>query len=1102
MNSMIIEKLLAASVIDSEGKVNLSTLAQYTLSHDILVVMHDITVTDNGVSVTAPYLRAVVDKWTFQDKAMGEQFITFDYLSENPVSWAIGDYCIFRGETYSLNYIPSVTQRAGYGKSLDSFKYEGVKMDSFADELTRCEMLDVILTTGQQDPDEGANHTGSSVFQLFCGETTVEVTTVQDNEEVTTTVVRTPVSVLADRIQANLNRMYTGSKAWTVLVNQSTTHTEDKMLSFDSQKVAQALAEVKNVFDLNYSIQGRTIKIGYELGDVADVDYGYGRGYPTAQSGGKGLFEIKKISDSSQQIVTRLRVLGSDKNLPYRYYNKAYGLPQALFPTRLQLPDTFLPEGSPSDPAGTASKWGHNKQRPSTLRAVKGPSNDSYIDRDDDAANSVEGIREASIRFDGSQSKLKEIYPSIENTTFAELRGEHVPDQEGNTGNDAYPGYGGSELINRILAVGYQYGGVMHDDANVGDGIPTEDGTTQQQPGTDVYVELHDEQLDLIDGLYYGEEVTLFTVSGQSQGRYFFTPVSGKAPYFVYNTGVSDTPVGFIIKVKQTLESSGVTTTIAEYRSDLVTGLNAIALPSIPDAFYMDDAKVREILVSGMSDITVTFTPYSSMAPYMSYRVGLRQGETSVGQYVWSSVEDMDSSNMPFHIFVKDMGFDFTAQFNGDTPKIVMKSGMCVGREFQIGENIEKVMYNGKHGYMLTLVRDSDSSLNTYFPSAKYQIAADDYFVITGIDLPDAYIKAAELRLLTAATEWLAENGSTHFKYQPSIDDIYLKYNYDNMVAAGTVEDSVFWKLYAGYSLPFIPISDTPGSEDPLSVMIESVTITMGESLTRKVDITLNDELKESTLKRVTRDVDSLSHEVQSLGSGMSSIAVENALKTIGDRRYLSKTDDDTAAGNILFEGSIRFDRNVSFAKKADGSYAAYVDSAGNIHSDKNITADGGVAAGGMVSLSPISGGGGGDTAAVQFDENTEYSEDTPYLPDPNGLLKLPAYPDTPQVVGYNSLDETEAENLGKVASAKAVAVNKANIDIESFPTYDPDEDYNRGQHVKVLDEVTGVYVGYRFNLNHPHTVEGLIGYVERVGYKTLAEPLSITTSDLDRILN
>ena len=116
-------------------------------------------------------IRCVIEKWTFSDKFMGEQYITFDVVCNTPILFEVGDFCVFRGEIFTLNYVPSCTQTARIDESGDAFKYEGVKMNSFGDELTRCEVLDVVPTTEQYDQYEGTNYTGSSVFNLYCGET-------------------------------------------------------------------------------------------------------------------------------------------------------------------------------------------------------------------------------------------------------------------------------------------------------------------------------------------------------------------------------------------------------------------------------------------------------------------------------------------------------------------------------------------------------------------------------------------------------------------------------------------------------------------------------------------------------------------------------------------------------------------------------------------------------------------------------------------------------------------------------------------------------------------------------------------------------------------
>ena len=892
-------------------------------------------------------LRCTVNKWKFQDTMMGEQFITLNITSEVPIDFAVGDFCTFRGETFTLNYVPSVTQKARTNERQDSYTYENVKFESFQEELTRCLMLDITPTTGDYVAALGTNYTGSSKFQLFCGETSANGSTL------------TAVCALAAKMQANLDRMFP-TNGWKIFVDTTSTylnsagnavlvtHTEDKVLTFDNTTVAQALTEVHNTFDLDYCIRGRSIYIGYNLKNLtSDNDnetfaFGYGKGYPTRDSQNKALFQIKRIANSQQKVVTRLRALGSTKNMPYRYYNSKYNLSQSLFPTNLQLPDTF---------ATPATKAANNALRDNTLRAVKGDTNDAYIDKNDDAEHCAEGIREDSARWDGTNSDLPEIYPTIEEATYGELRSALVQDQDGNTGQSSFPNYGSSERIDKMLAIGYKDGNTLVDDANKGDGILPESGISARGIPRSADIGLTSLSYNTRNygdfssrgGVYAGPEKTLFSIQGVSAGKYAMAPTIGAVLYgfsiSCYRDGVS-ADVGYIITIKQKNLQTGATTTIATYTSDYQSisrgdGILEMELPEIPDVKNGANAKVSEVRVTALSDITVTFTPVMRNIHVpsgftdnfsLSYKVGNSRLDHTVTydpEYNWIPLDDTDSVSETFHVFIQDMGFDLQACWTDETPVVAMKSGRCVGREFEIGENIEKVTHNGKKGYMLTLKRATDNTLNTYYPSATDPIAAGDYFVLLNISMPDVYVKMAEVRLLRAATEYLADNCETQFTYQPSIDDIYLQRNYDNMVKAGTPQSSIFWRLYAGLKFTFRGIPASEDSPAPLAdITIEQVTISMGEGLTPKVELKLNDDVQQSTIQKLTTSVDRIYNgSIFSSGSGSGasggamSAALLSILQSEGEKLFLSKKHDDVADGKITFNDVVTHNETLK-AKK------------------------------------------------------------------------------------------------------------------------------------------------------------------------------------------
>ncbi|MCI6119833.1 MAG: hypothetical protein MR717_11245 [Prevotella sp.] len=912
-------------------------------------------------------VRYAVDRWQADDKYMGESFITFTVKSSKPIAFSVGDYCEYRGETYTLNYIPSVSQRANIGGSGEAFVYEQVKMDSPREELDRAIMLDVTPTTGDYIAALGTNYTGSAQFQLYCGETTANGRTL------------TPVCALAAKMQANLDRAFP-DKGWKVLVDTTTTHEEagqqvlnthsdEKTLTFDNTTIANALAEVKNTFEIDFAVKGRTIYIGYTFGAITgnnDGDYyyfGYGKGYLSEDNQGKALFELKRTSDSGQKIVTRLRALGSSKNMPYRYYNKKYNLSQSLFPMNLQLPDTFeTPE----------VKAKHNKERKAVypwIRDVLGDTNDAYIDKNDNCLDTVEGLREDCMRWDGTNADLKEIYPSIEEVTYGELRAALCEDQDGNKGSSAFPHYGNNERVDEILDI--------DTDTNVGDGILTEsDSTRQTASDTDVRLTSSETSSSLAynGSAYASKEVEVMSIASQYAGNYI---ISNSHLWFraSYSLGrhqseniTKTCKVAYRIKVYakdlSTNKDSVICTYISDYKqiSNREAKEYEVEIAKLPD-MDAEVQKVDKITVTNPSDIRITFAllvmdiDYSYDQWNVNWNLGLSLYQTPDTDTEWTSslIWDLEGSastfmKNPFHVYVKDMGFDFVAAFGtSDTPRIAMKSGMCVAREFEIGNNPQKVEYT-KGGitykaWRLTLAKAEDSSLKTYYPSENFPLAAGDNFVIIGIEMPDVYIQAASMKLLVEATKALADVCDTKHEYEPSVDGIYIQRNYDRCEEEGDVTKSVYWKLGAGMKFPFFGIAeegkDTP---DMFSMIIDTLSIREGEGLTPNISIKLSEDFQQSTLQKLTRTVTSITNgsifKATNIGNGggLDESSVRAIVSEFTKRRFLSKLNPDTAKGIITFlqglvsEEVITAKEGLTAGTYMDGLYGsgASIDKIGN----------------------------------------------------------------------------------------------------------------------------------------------------------------------------
>lgn len=240
----------------------------------------------------------------YSDSWMGECFLTINFKHEVPINFQIGDYIVYRGERFELNYEPGKDKQARPDTYGEGFVYDSVKFNALQDELARAEFLDVVLN------DNELHYTSLPKFPFY-------VQTLDD---------------LLDRIQANLDEQI-GKGLWKIYsrnmersVQRGALKSEwlsvygektddnviDSMsITVDSQTCWQALALVNEKWGVNFIVRGRNIYVG-TTGIQANHIFKYGLG--------KGLYEIEQNADSDQSVVTRLRAYGSEKNLPSHYY--------------------------------------------------------------------------------------------------------------------------------------------------------------------------------------------------------------------------------------------------------------------------------------------------------------------------------------------------------------------------------------------------------------------------------------------------------------------------------------------------------------------------------------------------------------------------------------------------------------------------------------------------------------------------------------------------------------------------------------------------------------------------------------------------------------
>ena len=240
----------------------------------------------------------------YSDSWMGECFVTINFKHEVPINFQIGDYIVYRGERFELNYEPGKDKQARPDTYGEGFVYDSVKFNALQDELSRAEFLDVVLN------DNELHYTALPKFPFY-------VQTLDD---------------LLDRIQANLDeqigkglwKIYSRNMErsvqrgclasdWQSMYGEGTSDNviESMSITVDSQTCWQALALVNEKWNINFIVRGRNVYVG-TTGIQAKHIFKYGLG--------NGLYEIVQNADSDQSVITRLRAYGSEKNLPSHYY--------------------------------------------------------------------------------------------------------------------------------------------------------------------------------------------------------------------------------------------------------------------------------------------------------------------------------------------------------------------------------------------------------------------------------------------------------------------------------------------------------------------------------------------------------------------------------------------------------------------------------------------------------------------------------------------------------------------------------------------------------------------------------------------------------------
>lgn len=746
----------------------------------------------------------------YSDSWMGECFVTINFKHEVPINFQIGDYIVYRGERFELNYEPGKDKQARPDTYGEGFVYDSVKFNALQDELARAEFLDVVLN------DNELHYTSLPKFPFF-------VQTLDD---------------LLDRIQANLDeqigaglwKIYSRNKdrsvqrgalesEWLSVYGEKTEDNviESMSITVDSQTCWQALALVNEKWDINFIVRGRNIYVG-TTGIEAGHIFSYGLG--------KGLYEIVQNADSDQSVITRLRAYGSEKNLPSHYYADL-GIKYVANITKVIGASTNVELELDIDYIETYFK---NKRKYVVSGESQEQSNGWVLQVTFDFQTTITGYVTQS----GSSGKCR---------FYSELKGGQVDsgDEESKEKLDAFISQVKAGNTKMYITSGLNKKVVPSSMKEYAKNLPNNMSINRLMLPGFPHVSLS----DFYDSLTEQEKKYVNPTGKQHK---FSTD-----PYRPYIDSVNIEQIG-LRSASQFFDTDDKTNGVIEI------------YPTI------EEMEIGGVRVDEIDE---------GVAPDDDGRYDGDPGPNNVDIYLSKAV-DFD---------IKDLA--------DDDFSISMKDGMCGGRTFKVASSTK---VDGR--WRLTIERSKDDALELWFPYKDYPIKSGDHFVLTGITLPDSYVKAASLKLLKYAIALLDKNDYTRYVYQPKVDELFMARQHDKAQAdeTGTIK-SLHDTLKAGDLMNF---NDTDLNIEGI-ISIDQLTIKEEDGKIPTYDITLREDKEVGTIQKIQQQISSLQSGNGGTGAGLTTTQVKGQIATEGSKHFVSKITDDIAKGTVTWEKVQKF---------------------------------------------------------------------------------------------------------------------------------------------------------------------------------------------------
>lgn len=823
---------------------------------------------------------AICDKLEYSGSWMGECFLTVTVTSEEPVDFEIGDYIMYRGEKFVLQNVPTVNKKARARSYGEAFVYDNVKFSALHTELTDIQMQDYVLG------DNSIHYTAQRDFSFFASD----------------------IEDFCDRLQANTNRWCadngfefkdywkfitpnetrtiqrlgkmakdTGGEwiglgalsshdLWEAAYGGGTDTSEEEKnvnVSISNQKVWDCLKIIKEQFGLNFINRDRQVIVG-TAGLPTNHIFKYGKG--------EGLSEIEKVADTEQQVITKMFAYGTEKNMPIRYYAN---LNMECFASIKRLSFKGCKYDYIDVPFLSTKKCFTRKYSfvySSTYFDDKVPSQlmEGYLVKFDAGS----GYRNWNAEI-VSPEKIKEIWLSVTDEDDKESVEEFF---------SSFTDDKCSVIIPENITL------------NVGQQITFIEGVNKDKwPST--------------------MRITPLNMPNNMAVGYLMLPGFPKKSLYQWVKEQPDTTRADDETGRATWRGYTAYFSKDQYQP-YIKSLNADELGIRESAKVFDGSDGEEI--------------YPTIENTGKDRIYHAEMVTDNGIIETSGVDDVPTVEitLPFtetELRLRDLCTQGTQ--DGGKPTITMKSGYCGGCEFTFDEN-DLSAATGR--WKVKCERYKNDLLGIYFPydysvsmggspseDEPYQLRGTDIFgadggdkyILTGIAMPEIYVESASVKMLEASLKLLAKNDYTRFTYTPKIDEIFMARQHEQALENDT--RSLYLTIKEGDLLKFedddLRISDS-------TIFIDTLVIREnGNNGIPTYEVTLRNDKSVGTIQRMQEQINSLvsggnnnssstsKSSSSSGGGGISSEQAKQQIEAYGERLFLSKLNDDIAAGLIGF---------------------------------------------------------------------------------------------------------------------------------------------------------------------------------------------------------